>query len=419
LSGLARQAGRLHPGGLLLVALLVIAAHLLLLGSVDGFALAMSMKNESPPPRSVQVVSMTEAAPVVPETVPPPVAAPAPAPKAAPAPRRPRPKPVVPKASHEPAAATAETEAPASPPEPAVAVAEASPATEPAASAELEASAPAASEPTPTPDVPPPSEAVASSAGAPASAPAAAAPASAEAPASAASAATPPPSPPPAEPMPVYPTSLPPAFSFAYDLSRNPLRGNGNLVFTLTDAGYEARLEGSVAGFSVLEWISRGAFDEAGFAPLRFTEQRLRRAPTAANFQREAGKITYSANSDERPLPPGAQDRLSWMLQLAAIAHARPELAPGQRITMFVTGVRADAEPWSFSVVGPETVRIPLGSIDTIHLLREPRFAHDTRADVWLDPSRHHLPVRARLSNSEDGSDAFELQLRQAPASLP
>jgi len=416
LSGLARQTGRLHLGGLLLVALLVIAAHLLLLGSVDGFALVMSRKTELPP-RSVQVMSMTEAEPVVAQTEPakiaPPVAAAAPAPKAAPAPRRHRPKPA-PKASHEPAAATAATEAPTSPPEPVVAVAEASPTPDSAAPAEPEASA--ASEPAAAPAAPPASEAPASSSGEAASAAAAPPPASGEASAAAPSAGARP----PAEPMPVYPTSLPPAFSFAYDLSRNPLRGNGNLVFSLTDAGYEARLTGSVAGFSVLEWISRGGFDDAGFAPLRFTEQRLRRAPTAANFQREAGKISYSANSDEVPLPPGAQDRLSWMLQLAAIAHARPEkLTPGQRITMFVTGVRADAEPWSFSVVGPETVRIPLGSVDTVHLLREPRFAHDTRADVWLDPSRHHLPVRARLSNSEDGSDAFELQLREAPASLP
>jgi len=416
LSGLARQTGRLHLGGLLLVALLVIAAHLLLLGSVDGFALVMSRKTGLPP-RSVQVMSMTEAEPVVAQTEPakiaPPVAAAAPAPKAAPAPRRHRPKPA-PKASHEPAAATAATEAPTSPPEPVVAVAEASPTADSAAPAEPEASA--ASEPAAAPAAPPASEAPASSSGEAASAAAAPPPASAEASAAAPSAGARP----PAEPMPVYPTSLPPAFSFAYDLSRTPLRGNGNLVFSLTDAGYEARLTGSVAGFSVLEWISRGGFDDAGFAPLRFTEQRLRRAPTAANFQREAGKISYSANSDEVPLPPGAQDRLSWMLQLAAIAHARPEkLTPGQRITMFVTGVRADAEPWSFSVVGPETVRIPLGSVDTVHLLREPRFAHDTRADVWLDPSRHHLPVRARLSNSEDGSDAFELQLREAPASLP
>ena len=416
MSGLARQTGRLHLGGLLLVALLVIAAHLLLLGSVDGFALVMSRKTGLPP-RSVQVMSMTEAEPVVAQTEPakiaPPVAAAAPAPKAAPAPRRHRPKPA-PKASHEPAAATAATEAPTSPPEQVVAVAEASPTPDSAAPAEPEASA--ASEPAAAPAAPPASEAPASSSGEAASAAAAPPPASGEASAAAPSAGARP----PAEPMPVYPTSLPPAFSFAYDLSRNPLRGNGNLVFSLTDAGYEARLTGSVAGFSVLEWISRGGFDDAGFAPLRFTEQRLRRAPTAANFQREAGKISYSANSDEVPLPPGAQDRLSWMLQLAAIAHARPEkLTPGQRITMFVTGVRADAEPWSFSVVGPETVRIPLGSVDTVHLLREPRFAHDTRADVWLDPSRHHLPVRARLSNSEDGSDAFELQLREAPASLP
>src|SRR5207344_794956 len=99
-------------------------------------------------------------------------------------------------------------------------------------------------------------------------------------------------------------------------------------------------------------WVSRGGLDAAGFAPVRFTEQRLRRAAVAANFQRQAGKITYSGNPDEIPLPEGAQDRLSWMLQLAAIAQARPQkLTQGERFAMFVSGVRADADIWAFTVV--------------------------------------------------------------------
>ena len=44
---------------------------------------------------------------------------------------------------------------------------------------------------------------------------------------------------------------------------------------------------------------------------------------------------------------------------------------------------------------------------------REPRRPHDTQAEVWLDPTRHHLPVRARIGNPPDG-DMLEL-IRSAP----
>ena len=38
-------------------------------------------------------------------------------------------------------------------------------------------------------------------------------------------------------------------------------------------------------------------------------------------------------------------------------------------------------------------------------------FAIDTRVEVWLDPGRHHLPVRIRLSN-ERGGEALDFVLR-------
>ena len=88
------------------------------------------------------------------------------------------------------------------------------------------------------------------------------------------------------ERLPVYPTRIPGAFRFVYQMSRGLISGRGELALRLSAEGYEAKLEGSVAGFSILEWISRGGFDDAGFAPLRFTDQRRGRGVQAANFQR-------------------------------------------------------------------------------------------------------------------------------------
>ena len=46
-----------------------------------------------------------------------------------------------------------------------------------------------------------------------------------------------------------------------------------------------------------------------------------------------------------------------------------------------------------------EPVDVPAGRLEAALLLqREPQRPYDTRVDVWLDPARHHLPARARLT---------------------
>ena len=158
---------------------------------------------------------------------------------------------------------------------------------------------------------------------------------------------------------------------------------------------------------------SVGGFDDAGIAPARHTDRRRDRGTQAANFRRDLGKVTFSGPAVEYPLPPGAQDRLSWMLQLAAIAAAEPALVgPGGRVSFLVVGARGDADVWTFVHAGEEALALPEGSTSTVRLLRAPGRAYDTRAEVWLDPARHYLPVRARLSNASD-RDALLLVLRE------
>ena len=47
-------------------------------------------------------------------------------------------------------------------------------------------------------------------------------------------------------------------------------------------------------------------------------------------------------------------------------------------------------------------------------LLREPRKPHDTRVEVWLAPSLHYLPVRAKHT-TENSSWDLRLQSSQPP----
>lgn len=213
-------------------------------------------------------------------------------------------------------------------------------------------------------------------------------------------------------PPPLYATRLPPAVTLRYELRRGRLSGSGDLLWRPDGGRYELRLEGSVVGVNVLTQVSEGALDADGLAPVRFTDQRARRAAVAANFEREAGRIRFSGPSHEVPWQPGVQDRLSWMVQLAAVAAAEPaRLVAGERIVLRVVGARGDASLWAFRSEGPQTLTLFSTPVETVKLLREPRSAYDTRVEVWLDPARHHLPVRATLGSGED--DRLELRLRE------
>ena len=126
----------------------------------------------------------------------------------------------------------------------------------------------------------------------------------------------------------------------------------------------------------------------------------------AANLQRDAAKITLSGQGIELPLLPGAQDSLSWMLQLPAIVAASPsQFTQGARVVLFVAGARGAADVWSFVVQGFED----LDGLPALKLLREPRRLYDTRVEVWLDPAAHYLPRRI-VQTPSAGGVALELR---------
>ena len=221
----------------------------------------------------------------------------------------------------------------------------------------------------------------------------------------------------PAEPPPLYPTRLPPGIVLSYALDRDSQSGSAELRWQPDGPGYSLRLAGGASTAGGFELASRGLIDPAGVAPERFTDRRRRGGVLAVNFQRDSGRITFSRPALEWPLPAGAQDRLSWMVQLPAVVAADPaRFIAGTQVQMFVVGAQGDAELWSFGVVGTEALDLPAGRVDAALLLRrEPRRPYDQRVEVWLDPARHHLPVQLRLTPLPGGR-AMDLQLRAATA---
>jgi hypothetical protein len=216
--------------------------------------------------------------------------------------------------------------------------------------------------------------------------------------------------------VPRYRTEMPPAITLYYVMQRGALRGTGEFSWRPEGEHYELRLDGRVAGLNVLTQTSAGGFDAAGIAPLRFTDQRLRRGTKAANFQREAGKITFSGPASEFALREGVQDRLSWMVQLGAIVAAEPHLRRvDAQVVLYVVGANGDASVWTFDCVAIEPVTTEAGTVQALKFVREPREPYDTQVQVWIDPARHYLPVRA-TQRSGANDEGFELRLRSVDA---
>jgi hypothetical protein len=212
--------------------------------------------------------------------------------------------------------------------------------------------------------------------------------------------------------LPVYATRLPDPVQLHYRLQRGGQVGAGRLQWQHGDAGYELRLDVEWPGQPAQGSASRGQIGAEGVAPLRHAELRRARELRAVNFQREAATITFSGPQGSYALPPGAQDRLNWMIQLPAILEADAAFArAGAAVTLFVAGTRGDAEAWRFEVLGHEALELPAGTVPkALQMRREPTRPYDTRVEVWFDPARQHLPVRA-VFTTLPGGQPLQLEL--------
>lgn len=177
------------------------------------------------------------------------------------------------------------------------------------------------------------------------------------------------------------------------------LKGTTQIEWRISEGRYSARSETTdETGRVYLALESAGRVEPAfGVAPERYVETRLSRPPQAANFQWDAGKVTFSGNSREFPLKPGVQDQLSFLAQLALIAQAFPDrLRPGESIALELASVRS-VTVYELRVIGWETIQTQLGPIDTLKVERAlPDGARDARIELWLAPTMNWLPARTR-----------------------
>ena len=202
-------------------------------------------------------------------------------------------------------------------------------------------------------------------------------------------------------PKPEPALSVAPSLVWEYRLRHNGREGRARLSWQVQDGAYRLQLDRWLGERALPAWRSTGRIGEQGLAPSRYAELRGEREARATNFRREEGLISYSASSELQPLADATQDHISWWLQLAAIATAQ-DLQRGREVHLPVVGLRGEPMEWVFEVLGTEA--------GLLHLRRPALSDWDGTLDLWLDPARHHLPVRLQSGDPETRGWALEAE---------
>ena len=192
------------------------------------------------------------------------------------------------------------------------------------------------------------------------------------------------------------------AYLGRYKLDSEPLgAGSLTVVFPAPDR-YAIRLTAQAKGWAAVfvrdavSFYSEGKLTADGLVPESFVSKTPFRGTVRSQFDSQTQKATLQETQSPVDLPPGFQDRLSVIFQLAWIGQTRPDaLDYGARHTLTVAGIR-NFRAATFSVEGREDLVLPGGIVvSAIRLVSDPiQGRREGHIEVWLDPSDRYLPAR-------------------------
>lgn len=196
--------------------------------------------------------------------------------------------------------------------------------------------------------------------------------------------------------------AFPPSARLKYDVKGEikgfPYHVKGDLQWAQDGKTYNARMEISHFLLGARVQTSTGRMGTHGLEPIRFGDKV--RSEVAAHFNYELNKVTFSANTPDVPLLPGAQDQLSVILQMASMLAADPKLfTQGSTLSFQAVGPKS-AEAWVFTIGTSEKLGLPGGELNALRVWREPLGEYDSRVEIWFAPEMNYLPVRVRLTQA-------------------
>ena len=202
----------------------------------------------------------------------------------------------------------------------------------------------------------------------------------------------------------------PPArVEIAYDLTRNGLP-IAEIVERLEQAAGSYQLTETWKGRGIFTLLgsarrfSQGRVTARGLQPEEFFDERTGRETARAWFDWKAKTLTMQHRDGRRtePLPPNAQDRLSFFFALSFLP------GNGDSVKFTITDGRGLSHH-EYRIVGRERVRVPAGEFEAVKVAR-----HSGKKETvhfWLAAERWNLPVRLLLVD-KDGAQFDQVATR-------
>lgn len=166
---------------------------------------------------------------------------------------------------------------------------------------------------------------------------------------------------------------------------------------------------GLLALLGEVQRTSRGRVTAEGLRPVEYEDQRPRRETAHARFAWDERTLTleFRHGPQNRPLPPHAQDRLSFLFAPAFRAPGSGPLeyhvADGKGVAHYV-----------FDVAGRERLSVPAGEFEALRL--DKREDDGRRTQIWLDAGGSLLPLRVLVVHKDgDRIDQVATRIRRGP----
>ncbi|MBL8515768.1 MAG: DUF3108 domain-containing protein [Betaproteobacteria bacterium] len=198
------------------------------------------------------------------------------------------------------------------------------------------------------------------------------------------------------------PITVPRRIFIEYELKSGIADGRARYLWTADTATRRYTIEGGMEADGFFASMFAGRFEQesagelvaGGLRPARFSLRRGEAQAEVAHFDWTARRIEHRRIRGEhiQPLSDNAQDLQSFLFQFS---HEFKRPVTPERVSFAITNARK-LELYEFRVAGRERLKLKLGEIEAIHLVRVAPEAGDAY-EAWLSPAHEYLPVKIRF----------------------
>lgn len=190
---------------------------------------------------------------------------------------------------------------------------------------------------------------------------------------------------------------------------RGEVQGSAQVEWVRQGTRYQVHLDVIIgppfAPLMSRRMTSDGVLGEHGLQPLRYDEETrvaLGQPRRLSIFFESDAVVLPNGRRVERT--QGVQDAASQFVQLTWMFTLQPELLRQGRTVDVMLALPRHVDRWVFDVMGEETLQVPFGAVDTVHIRprRVARAGTDRTAEVWVAPRLQYLPVRIRIRQDEE-----------------